>query len=260
MSFIKAEKPHLLEEIVYFDSGFRLKLFMLSKHLQINTSRSLEPRPGAQNTLKWLGPCEIPMAPPADAPNKPKHQRESREFQQHSCDELEKGNPYISIWEHRIKGKEKKKKQQKIKIPFSVSSLWVSSVTFVRQDEIDGFTRPGTEFCELQRLQSHMVTRKTHDRLQTPGLEPGRILSLISFVKPLNLCHLFVPLFTFLRKWSLAPITYFNKNKDKYVIRISMFKVLGDWDVDLCECGEIVEFSCRIMVTLDKCFPADPWI
>lgn len=27
-SFIKAEKPHLLEEIVYFDSdGFRLKLF-----------------------------------------------------------------------------------------------------------------------------------------------------------------------------------------------------------------------------------------
>ena len=113
MSFIKAEKPHLLEEIVYFDSGFRLKLFMLSKHLQINTSRSLEPRPGAQNTLKWLGPCEIPMAPPADAPNKPKHQRESREFQQHSCDELEKGNPYISIWEHRIKGKEKKKKTRK---------------------------------------------------------------------------------------------------------------------------------------------------
>ena len=92
-----------------------------------------------------------------------------------------------------------------------MSSVWVSSVTFVRQDEIDGFTRPGTEFCELQRLQSHMVTWKTQDRLQTPGLGPGRILPLISFVKPLNLCHLFVTLFTFLRKWSLASISYFNE-------------------------------------------------
>ena len=52
MSFIKAEKPHLLEEVVYFDSGFTLKLFMFSKHLQINTSWLLEPRPGAQHTLK----------------------------------------------------------------------------------------------------------------------------------------------------------------------------------------------------------------
>ena len=133
--------------------------------------------------------------------------KERGEFQQHSCDKLEKGNPYISSWKHRIKGK----KKQKIKIPFSVSSLWVSSVTFVRRGGIDGFTRPGTELCELQRLQSHMVTWKTHDRLQTPGPGPGRIPSLISFVKPLNLCHLFVPLFTFLKKWSLAPITYFNK-------------------------------------------------
>ena len=110
MSFIKAEKPHLLEEVVYFDSGFTLKLFMFSKHLQINTSRLLEPRPGAQHTLKWLGPCEIPMAPPADAPNRPKYQRERGEFQQHSCDKLEKGNPYISSWKHRIKGKKTENK------------------------------------------------------------------------------------------------------------------------------------------------------
>lgn len=183
---------------------------MLSKHLQINTSRSLEPRPGAQNTLKWLGPCEIPMAPPADAPNKPKYQRESREFQQHSCDELEKGNPYISTWEHRIKGKKKTQKKTENKDSLLSVLAVVLLCNIVRQDEIDGFIRPGTEFCKLQRLQSHMVTWKTHDRLQTPGPGPGRILSLISFVKPLNLRHLFVPLF-FPKKMEPGPNYLFQQ-------------------------------------------------
>lgn len=34
------------------------------------------PRPGAQHTLKWLGPCEMPMSPPPDAPSKPKYRDE----------------------------------------------------------------------------------------------------------------------------------------------------------------------------------------
>jgi len=232
---------------------------MLSKHLQINTSRSLEPRPGAQNTLKWLGPCEIPMAPPADAPNKPKYQRESREFQQHSCDELEKGNPYISTWEHRIKGKKKTQKKQKIKIPFSVSSLWFFSVTL--SDRMRSMASSGqaqsSVSCKDCRvtwlLGRHTTAFKPQARGQAGFFPSSRSLNL-------STCVTFLCLYFFLRKWSLAPITYFNKNKDKYVIRINMFKVLGDWDVNLYECGEIVEFSCWIMVTLDKCFPADPWI
>lgn len=32
----------------------------------------MEPRPGGQHTLKWLGACQVPIPPPADEPRTPK--------------------------------------------------------------------------------------------------------------------------------------------------------------------------------------------
>lgn len=107
MSFIKAEKPHLLEEIVYFDSGFRLKLFILSKHLQINTSPIVgaqarcSEHPEVTGTLRFHGS-------PVDAPNK-QSTKESREFQQHSCDELEKEIHTFQPENTELKGKRYRK-------------------------------------------------------------------------------------------------------------------------------------------------------